>query len=157
MKLKVKNHFTKEMIKPILVPILDINYYLPNFRKFNKDYLFNKNNYNYHINLDMNDILREDNQSDDGTNEESKNVIEDLIYTSNINTNKISKHNYVRNNYGFNYLECLYKLTFGEIWDLYNLYNEQKLNLDKNISSSTKESIDKLITKTEEELLIKIT
>ncbi|MBQ3436992.1 MAG: hypothetical protein IJG31_00500, partial [Fusobacterium sp.] len=52
LKLKVKNHFTKEMTKVILTPILDINYYLPQFSKFNKEKLFNKDDYKYKISLD---------------------------------------------------------------------------------------------------------
>ena len=45
LKLKVKNHFTREMTRPLLTPVLDINYYLPNFAKFDKNKLFNKDNY----------------------------------------------------------------------------------------------------------------
>ena len=57
LKLKIKNHYTKEMIKPLLVPILDIEYYTPPFKKFDKNKLFNNNNYNYKINLDIDDVL----------------------------------------------------------------------------------------------------
>ena len=42
LKLKVKNHFTKEMTKILLSPILDIDYYYPPFKKFNTEKLFNK-------------------------------------------------------------------------------------------------------------------
>ena len=35
-KLKLVNHYTKDFMRPILVPILDINYYLPDFSNFYK-------------------------------------------------------------------------------------------------------------------------
>ena len=42
LKLKIKNHYTKEMSRILLVPILDIDYYLSDFRKFNKKDLSKK-------------------------------------------------------------------------------------------------------------------
>ena len=46
------------MIKPLLIPVYDINYYLPKFKSFDKNNLFNKNNnYNYTINLDIDKIF----------------------------------------------------------------------------------------------------
>ena len=60
LKLKTTNHYTKEMIKPILTPVLDINYYLPKFKTFKKDTLFNKNNYFYNINLNIDDMLKDE-------------------------------------------------------------------------------------------------
>ena len=48
------------MIQPLLTPILDIDYYLPEFKKFDKNKLFNKDNYNYKINLDIDEILKEE-------------------------------------------------------------------------------------------------
>ena len=30
-KYKIKNHYTKSFMKPLLVPILDMSYYLPDF------------------------------------------------------------------------------------------------------------------------------
>ena len=104
LKQKVKNHYTKEMIKPLLTPVFDINYYLPDFKLFKKENLFNKNNYNYIINLDIDSILDED---------EEKNE----LYN---NTNKEN-----------NYLEYIYKLNDKEIWKLYNKYNSS--SKDKNI------------------------
>ena len=40
LKSKLKNHYTKTFMKPILVPILDIDYYLPEFSGFKKQDLF---------------------------------------------------------------------------------------------------------------------
>ena len=33
-KLKLANHYTNNFMRPILVPILDIKYYLPDFSHF---------------------------------------------------------------------------------------------------------------------------
>lgn len=41
-KQKIINHYTKDMTNPLLGPILDIDYYLPTFRYFDKTILFNK-------------------------------------------------------------------------------------------------------------------
>ena len=112
LKFKIKNHYTKEMIKPILTPILDINYYLPKFKLFEKKKLFNKDSYNYNIHLDIDDILKEDSK----------------INSSIIN---IREFNSMKNVYGFNYLECLYKLQDQEIWEYYKLSFEEKKNANK--------------------------
>ena len=100
------------MIKPILAPVLDINYYLPKFKSFEKGNLFNKNNYYYNINLDIDDILKEE---------------------SKISNNIINKESFnsLKNAYGFNYLECLYKLQDQEIWEYYKLAFEEKKNSNK--------------------------
>ena len=68
LKLQVKNHFTKDMTKVILTPILDIDYYLPNFSKFNKKKLFNKDDFKYVISLNVEEIL---NISDNKNEEEN--------------------------------------------------------------------------------------
>ena len=97
------------MTQPLLAPILDIDYYLPEFKKFDKNKLFNKNNYNYRINLDIDDILKE---------EEIK--------------EKEKKINiYKKNQFGFNYLECLYKLPYQDLWEQYKYYHESDFNFEK--------------------------
>ena len=112
LKVKKKNHFTKEMTQPLLTPILDIDYYLPDFKKFDKNKLFNTNNYNYRINLDINEILKEKIKDTENEDKEKK---------------------YIKNSFGFNYLECLYKLNYNGLWDLYKLYNESNTNLEEKI------------------------
>ena len=52
------------MSKILLSPILDLKYYLPKFSKFNIANLFNKKDYKYYLNLDIDDILN--------SNEENK-------------------------------------------------------------------------------------
>ena len=108
LKLKKKNHFTKEMIQPLLTPILDIDNYMPNFKKFDKNKLFNKNNFNYKINLDIDDILKDEKKEKD---------------------EKVT-HIYKKNQFGFNYLECLYKLPYPGLWEQYKYYHENDYNFE---------------------------
>ena len=154
LKIKVKNHFTKEMIKPLLSPVLDINYYLPNFSKFDKNKLFNQNNFDYNINLDIDEILDDENlisnpianllksKEEEKIKKESNNLIEKRRKSRiSINSyyNKYDKNsNYhgAKNSFGFNYLESLYKLNYDGVWELYNKYNEQRISIDKNTNSN---------------------
>ena len=167
LKLKVKNHFTKEMTRPLLTPVLDINYYLPNFAKFDKNKLFNKDNYDYNIKLDVDEILGDDNPNSNiiindlynkTEEEENKNVINEVnshplvkrksrisinsYYNKyNVNTN----YHGVKNTFGFNYLESLYKLNYEGVWELYNTYSEQRISLGKKeIAPNTITNDDKL-------------
>ena len=62
LKFKLHNHYTNYFVKPLLTPIIDIDYYLPKFTKFDSKNLFktNENNLNYRISLNVDDILKED-------------------------------------------------------------------------------------------------
>ena len=64
LKLKIKNHYTKTLMKPILVPILDIDYYLPEFTGFKKNDLFlPPKEKNYKLCMDIDRILKLKEQS----------------------------------------------------------------------------------------------
>ena len=43
LKYKLYNHLTKSLLRPFLVPLLDLKYYTPNFTQYNIDNIFNKN------------------------------------------------------------------------------------------------------------------
>ena len=61
LKLKLINHYTKTFMKPILTPILDIEYYLPEFSGFKISTLFRNNEENddkFKITMDIDKILR---------------------------------------------------------------------------------------------------
>lgn len=45
------------MTKILLTPILDLEYYFPPFNKFDTRRIFNKEDFKYKINLNINDIL----------------------------------------------------------------------------------------------------
>ena len=122
LKLKQKNHLTNEMTMPLLCPVLDVDYYMPDFGKFDKKKLFNDGDYNYKINLDIDDILKD--ELDEKIENEKKN--------SKANTNKPPKEIIsVKNNYKFNYLECLYKYSDEKIWEKYQSYYEQEFNFNE--------------------------
>ena len=61
LKLKLINHYTKTFMKPILEPILDIEYYLPEFSGFKVNTLFTPNdevNKRFKITMDIDKILK---------------------------------------------------------------------------------------------------
>ena len=43
-KYKIMNHYSKNLMRPLIKPIFDINYYLPEFPNFKKENLFMENN-----------------------------------------------------------------------------------------------------------------
>jgi hypothetical protein len=134
LKLKIKNHYTKEMIKPLLVPILDLDYYTPPFKRFDKNKLFRNNNYNYNINLDIDDILQDENENKKES--QIENNKENIIA---IEKEEIDDFQSIKNKHGFNYLECIYKLSYKDIWENYKLYNKQKINFEQLISKNKEE------------------
>ena len=133
LKLKIKNHYTKEMIRPLLVPILDLDYYSPPFKRFDKTKLFKKDNYFYKINLDIDDILLDESEINNN-NKNDKNNDKDgnnIIIESKKDNEEFKS---IKNKYGFNFLECLYKLSYNELWDKYQLFSKQKIIFQKLIS-----------------------
>ena len=104
------------MTKIILSPILDIDYDLPSFSKFKPEKLFNIGDLKYKINLNIDNILLGTEEAEKENNEIKEKNDDDLFLS--------------KNKYGFNYLECLYKLNFVGLWDKYKMHYEQKINLD---------------------------
>ena len=130
LKFKIKNHFCHDMSKILLSPILDLKYYLPNFSKFDITNLFNKNDYKYHICMDVDEILK----------------ISDKKEEENTNDRKIIK--YINQN--FNYLESLYKSQYNNLWDIYytHLIEEYNENENTDINNlSSKEVFELLFQK----------
>ena len=98
LKFKLLNHYTKYFMRPLLVPILDMEYYLPNFTGFNSANLFKEKNKPI-INLDIDQILK----IDDSQNQENL----ELEKKNNVNNNNIiieeekkeKENNYLREIY----------------------------------------------------------
>ena len=126
LKLKRMNHLTKDMAKLLMKPILDIDYYLPHFKKFDRTKLFNKNNYYYQINLDIDDIL-----------------FDEMQIINNYNNLQPKK-----NEQGFNYLESIYKYSYDDLWEKYKSYYGQQLSME-NVGLISKASYDILISNKE--------
>ena len=70
-KLKLANHYTNNFMRPILVPILDIKYYLPDFSHFDTNKLFkNEDEKIFQLNVDIDKILK--------SNEKSQSLIKNI-------------------------------------------------------------------------------
>jgi hypothetical protein len=123
-----------------------MDYYLPDFSKFDKKNLFNNKNYDYKISLDIDDILRDDldeiiekekNSNDTNDNKQKENII------------------FIKNNYNFNYLENIYKTISDKIWEKYISYYDDKIDFNKIILKNKKAfdmfNSSRTIAKTEED------
>ena len=74
-KYKVINHYTKILSRPLLMPILDINYYEPKFSGFNVNNLFIEKNDCHLVNLDIDEIFSKNNLNEKNIeNIENKNT-----------------------------------------------------------------------------------
>ena len=147
LKLKVKNHFTKEMAKVLLSPILDIDYYMPSFSKFDTNKLFNKEDFKYKVNLNI-DYLLSSNDIEKGNNDiinNEDNLINIKEEEKKENINNDVNSTIIKNKYGFNYLECIYKLTFEGLWEQYKTYYEQKIILDSTTNTKNQNPINNSI------------
>ena len=125
LKYKLLNHYTRSFMKPILVPILDMSYYLPNFTGFDVKFLFNHENKKI-INLDIDQILKlADSQNLNNISKDKKNIIMDnednSIINDNINKESENKINNEDNNninneeVGYNYLRNIYIKSNPEV------------------------------------------
>ena len=100
LKYKLLNHYTKSFMKPLLVPILDMSYYLPNFSGFNSENLFNAKTKQI-INLNIDQILKlADSQNLNENIDTSKEDIENnnIIKNNQLNDEK-KEENYLREIY----------------------------------------------------------
>ena len=86
LKLKIMNHYTSFNAKIILSPIIDIDYYLPKFEKFELNKLFRQNNKNntYKIKINFNEIFADlEPLPEKNLNNEMNNILYDFYkYTS---------------------------------------------------------------------------
>ena len=104
-KYKLINHYTKNFMKPILVPILDISYYLPEFSGFDKKKLFRKAINENKINLDIDKVLKSSESNSDENNKEKNKNNKNENYLSNIykksNLTLYEKYKKIANNLEF--------------------------------------------------------
>ena len=76
-KYKLVNHYTKSLMKPLLVPILDIKYYLPDFTGFDPSKIFNNEN-QFIVNMDI-DKIRKNKEEQKIENEEKTNLKDNYL------------------------------------------------------------------------------
>ena len=94
--LKLVNHYTRNFMKPILVPILDIEHYLPAFSNFDKNKLFKSSEKNnFFLNLDLDKILKSSEQSQLILKDKTDSIQE----MDNNNDNDINNENYLQKIY----------------------------------------------------------
>ena len=124
-KLKLVNHYTKNFMRPILVPILDINYYLPDFSNFDKNNLFKKTEEesNISLNIDIDKILKS-NESN-----KLKNISESFLLESDIQENYLRKI-YTKSSLDLaeNLFQISNKLDFGKEEEFTFLRKESRIN-----------------------------
>jgi hypothetical protein len=126
-KYKLINHYTNSFMKPILVPIIDISYYLPEFSAFNPENLFkdenNKKGNKFKLNLDIDKILKNSEQ----------NVQE--------NTSMINKEK--EDNNEENYSLSIYKRSNPVLYEkLLNIANNLEFGKEEEFSYVERESPD---------------
>ena len=131
LKYKIFNHYTKSLLRPFLVPILDIKYYTPKFSKFDENKLFNNNDIEKpkykNICLDIDKIFSGNNDKDN-ENDIFELLEEDNSKTTNKSNNinifgQQRKDKDKDKNVKKNYICCLIKATH-HIKGILNLTNE---------------------------------
>ena len=137
LKYKIKNHYTEGMYRVLLSPILDVKYYLPNFLNFDKNKLFNKNDYKYNINMNIDEIVQENVQ----------NAHKDI-------SNKNKKENISNNTHKFNYLESIYKNNYEGIWELYQNKSNKSSSNKKLEKSRNSLNVNKINEKNQNSITI---
>ena len=74
-KYKILNHFTKNMGRPLILPILDINYYKPKFRHFDQNNLFRNKLECHSVNLDIDSIFKNEEKNEKNETNEKVNYL----------------------------------------------------------------------------------
>ena len=132
LKFKLTNHYTKSFMKPLLVPILDINYYLPAFSDFNPEKMFKVENDGkkiFKLSMDIDKILK--------LSEQNQMVMENIKKTFG-DVKKTIRYNYLRNIYlksnkdlYENLLKISNNLDFGKEEEFTLLNNQNKKSSNK--------------------------
>ena len=146
-KYKIKNHYTENLMRPLLSPILDINYYLPKFTHFNKENLFNNKsnnnaqnlkNYNLFLNFDklLKKIRKNNNKLINKNDINCRNKI-------NINENIKKISGLLKNSEEnkFNYIEYIYKFN-PRIYDFLKIISKIDLGIENNEEESLNDDIE---------------
>ena len=117
-KYKVMNHYSKNLMRPILTPIFDIRYYLPEFNDFDTNNLFLKNNSkenktknSYNLILDFDSIIKIPNLSKNEQNKSSNN----FILRGKLNNFILRGKLYKSNQKYYDFPEKISKLINGEL------------------------------------------
>ena len=144
LKLKLVNHISKTLMKPVLSPILDMSYYLPEFSGFKVDSLFNKpkddkdkkTKNNFKLSMDIDKILR---------SSEINQITMNNIKESFGGKKAEIKENYLRDIYNKSsselansLLKIANHLDFGKEEEFFFIEKENKTNDNNNTTSLKK-------------------
>ena len=83
-KFKILNHYTKSLSRPIIYPILDINYYEPKFKKYDVNNLFREKLDCHNIELNIENIFKIEGNEEVHSDEKKKTNYINVIYNKNI-------------------------------------------------------------------------
>ena len=133
LKVKLVNHITKSLMKPIITPIIDISYYLPEFSAFDPKNLFNKpkkdgkDKNTFLLSMDIDNILKSNKK--ESLFEQSTNL----------------KENYQRSIYNKSnpelaksLLKISNHLDFGKEEEFYFIEKEKNSKIDENSKKNKK-------------------
>ena len=120
-KYKVINHYTRSLMRPLISPILDINYYLPHFTQYNKENLFIKNNNNdsivsYDLIVDIDKILKKP-KNEKASNISDKNI--DNNFKIDENVKRVSRLLKGNNDSKDNYLKYIYQRSNPKLYEYF--------------------------------------
>ena len=129
LKYRIKNYYTKSLMKPLLEPILDIDYYLPNFSNFDPKNFFNIEVKKI-INLDLDKILKSENSNEQ---EISKNINDNNI-NNNFSNDNILRNIYMKSNpkIAEKLMKINNNLDFGKEDEEFNFIEEKEKENSEN-------------------------
>ena len=142
LKLKVSNHYTSYYAKPIMTNILDIDYYIPIFTKYDSSKLFldNDSNLDYRIVLNIDELFLEECEMSKTVKKfallPSKKIPSRSFYMSKKSLNEKSNKNYIYdiyNNYNNTVMKELENIStfvlkpFG-LYEHFNMFTKNKLD-----------------------------
>ena len=111
LKYRILNHYTKYFSRPCLIPILDLDYYIPDFTKFNVKTLFKDTHEQFKLGLDIDAMLK--------------------MYTTTTDKSDVSKFDNV------NFIRQIYKRSNPELsYSYFKINNKMDLAKDADILSS---------------------
>ena len=144
LKYRLKNYYTKSLMRPLLVPILDIFYYLPNFSSFETKNFFNEEAKQI-INLDIDKILKSENSNEQDI---SKSII-NIDNNNNLENENILRNIYMKSNSKIaeKLMKINDKLDFGKEEEEFNLIEEKEKSEIKDSNPNIEIKNDKLQSK----------
>ena len=125
LKKKVLNHYTKAMTRPLLGPILDMNYYLPKFSEENVQKIFKNEKDIYVINTNINSIYERSTKEEKVVVDDTKCNLIQSIYKNNISED----------------IQNIYKTLKGDKEYARNIFLESIMPYDCGVTDNEKEHL----------------